>query len=185
MSASSDRLEDVVGEGLVALGLYVACFEAMVLAFRAKTYEYLLAHDPDAVPLFLSACKTAHRTFEFCGPRLVWLGAIDQPDYDSLNEIRERRNELAHEGYNHVFTLKLADLDDDLRQINRVTVRTSNWQVARGPHSPTEDPSVVRTVKASVSPALTTNVVRQVAEQVVWCRLRNSDRSGTDPQSAV
>jgi hypothetical protein len=51
----SDELEAAVGEGLVALGLYAACFESMVLAFRATMHEYLKAHEPRSLPAFSQA----------------------------------------------------------------------------------------------------------------------------------
>src|SRR5688572_22285888 len=108
------ELENTLGRSVLAIGLYTVAFESMALCFRAKIFEYLIEHSATDLKAFRKACNTAYLTFKFCGPRLVTFGVILQTELDCLAAIRERRNLFAHEGYNHLLTLTLAEIDDDV-----------------------------------------------------------------------
>jgi hypothetical protein len=59
VSSATRRLEDDVGEALIALGLYTACFDAMTFAFRHKMVTYIDLHAAPWRPEFDEACETA------------------------------------------------------------------------------------------------------------------------------
>jgi hypothetical protein len=163
-----------LGEGLISLGLFGACFEAMVLAFRSKTQEWLIEYEPARLDKFYVACRTAYTTFEFCGPVLIANGAMSESDFLSLSEIRERRNELTHDAYNHLVTLRLADLASDLNQIDRITTRVVNWRFEPGPYASRPVLAVGESKQFTVNARVITYLFRELAEDLVHRRLRVS-----------
>ncbi len=186
MTDSISDNDAALGEGLISLGLYGACFEAMVLAFRSKTQEWLLEYEPGRLEAFGAACKTAHRTFEFCGPLLVRMGVLQESEYDSLSEIRERRNELTHDAFDHVVTLRLDHLREDLDQMDRITARVVNWRFDAGPHSTRRAIAVGDSVPFTVNARVVTYLFRELAEDLVLRRFRQPQaESLQDPERAV
>ncbi len=164
---AANRLENSVAQGLMAIGLYTVNFEAMALCFRAKIYEYLQEHDPAKIKEFISACDTAFKTFEFCGPRLVALNVISNAEFDALSVMRKRRNIFAHEGFNEVLGLTLADIDDDVQAMYIITDKVNRWTV------PTLSPKPVpEYIRVSIAPTFFPGFVSQVARQVVAGPLR-------------
>ncbi len=166
---SASQLENSVAQGLMAIGLYTVNFEAMALCFRAKVYEYLQEADPASINRFLAACGTAFETFEFCGPRLIALNVISYDQFNALTAMRKRRNLFAHEGFNEVLGLTLADIDADVQSMYVITKSVNGWVV------PTLTPKPIpNSVRLSVSPAFFPGFVSQVARQIVAGPLRVS-----------
>lgn len=159
---AANKLENSVAQGLMTIGLYTVNFEAMALCFRAKLYEYLQEHQPSAIRKFLRACDTAFKTFEFCGSRLVLLNVITNDEFDSLADMRKRRNLFAHEGYNEVLGLTLSDIDADVQAMYSITKKVNEWIVPA--LSPKPVPS---SVSFTISPTFFPGFVSQVARQVV------------------
>lgn len=170
---SANQLENSIAQGLMAIGLYTVNFEAMALCFRAKVYEYLQEHDQESLKNFLSACDTAFKTFEFCGPRLVSLNVITNEEFGSLTAMRKRRNLFAHEGYNEILGLTLEDIDLDVQVMFAITKKVHRWPV------PTKSPKPLpSTIRFSISPAFFPGFVSQIARQVVAGPLKVSDSEG-------
>lgn len=159
---AANKLESSVAQGLMTIGLYTVNFEAMALCFRAKVYEYIQEYEPSVIKKFLRACDTAFKTFEFCGPRLVSLNVITNEELESLTDMRKRRNLFAHEGYNEVIGLTLADIETDIQAMYLITKKVDGWVV------PTFSPKrVPNFIKFTISPAFFPGVISQIAHQVV------------------
>lgn len=162
----TENFLNTIGQNLVAVGLYTVAFESMVLTFRAQMHGYLSRNDPPRIDEFVNkACKTADKTFQFCEPRLVQAGVLDQEEIATLATLRKRRNTMAHEGYNKMFTLTVKDIEDDVTLMLRTSQKVEQWnQVIRAPNS---DGSV----SFSVSPSIF-HVYLSVAQELACTKLR-------------
>jgi hypothetical protein len=143
----SEQLIAAVGQSLLAIGLYTVSFESMVFSFRRKMYGYLQEHDNASLGKFMKACNTADNTFKFCTPKLVTVGILESAEVDKLNEMRKRRNKFAHEGYNEIASVTVADVEGDVKLMLGITRKVEAWKNV----TPAQ---VGRTISASVSPAI-------------------------------
>jgi hypothetical protein len=159
---AANKLENSIAQGLMTIGLYTVNFEAMALCFRAKIYEYFQECEPSTIKQFLKECDTAFKTFEFCGPRLASLNVITNDEFDSLTDMRKRRNLFAHEGYNEVIGLTLSDIDADVQVMYSITKKVNRWVVPALSPRP-----VPKSVRFTISPEFFPGFVSQVARQVV------------------
>jgi hypothetical protein len=161
----SEKLVSAVGQSLLAIGLYTVAFESMVLSFRGRMFDYLNAKDPASVKAFLKACGTADNTFKFCTPRLLNVGVIEQTDVDALSEMRKRRNAFAHEGYNEMMNLLVADVESDVQLMYRITRKIERWKESRKPPA-----GIGERISLSISPAIF-GLYLQVATEIACLKL--------------
>lgn len=161
----SEMLVSAVGQSLLAIGLYTVAFESMVLSFRGRMFDYLKIKDPDSVKAFLKACGTADNTFKFCTPKLLKAGIIKQSDVDALSDMRKRRNVFAHEGYNEVMSLSVADVEDDVQLMYRITRKIENWEDSRKANVGVGQPTPL-----SISPAIF-GLYLHVAKEIAYLKL--------------
>ncbi len=145
----SEKLVSAVGQSLLAIGLYTVAFESMVLSFRGRMFDYLNAKDPASVKDFLKACSTADNTFKFCTPKLLKVGIIEQTDVNALSKMRKRRNTFAHQGYNEMMNLSVADVKDDVQLMYRITRKVEKWKDSHKPSA-----AVGERIPFSISPAI-------------------------------
>jgi len=145
----TNKLTAAIGQSLLAMGLYNVSFESMVLSFRGKMYAHLQTHDVNSLQKFMEACNSADNTFKFCTPKLIELGVIDKEDVNSIREMRKRRNKFAHEGYNEITTVTVADVEEDVWLMNRITHKVQNWK-----SSDSSAPAVGEVISLKISPAI-------------------------------
>ena len=170
-TAARMQLEDDVGEALIAVGLYTACFEAMTFGFREKMRTYIDLHDRKSRAAFERACEGADRTAQFCGPRLVARGVLAADDLTAIVRIRRRRNEYAHEGFRRIRQVKLAEMDADLDAMYDIARRVQYWTIESSAETRAGFPPGVN-VSFVVEPTLLTNLVREIASTIVATRFR-------------
>ncbi|MBR8507397.1 MULTISPECIES: hypothetical protein [Burkholderia cepacia complex] len=145
----TEKLLNTIGQNLVAVGLYTVAFESMVLTFRAQMHGYLSKYDPSRLQEFeKKACKTADQTLQFCEPTLVQAGILDQAEIAALTILRRRRNKMAHEGYNEMFTLTVKDIEDDVTLMFKASRKVEQWRQA------IREPNPDGSVPFSVSPSI-------------------------------
>lgn len=161
----TEQFTAAVGQSLLAIGLYTVSFESMVLSFRAKMYGYLQAHDASSLGKFMKACSTADNTFKFCAPKLIEFGILEKADVDSLNEMRKRRNRFAHEGYNEVMNVTVADVEGDVHLMHKITQKVQLWRNATPPPL-----AVGESVSFSISPAIF-GLYLNIATDIAWSKL--------------
>lgn len=123
------QLQNTVGQSLMAIGLYTVAFESLVLTVKDQMQGYLTRNEPATLKKF-SSLDTSNNTLKFCEPRLVQQGVLDTSDMNALVRIRQRRNKMAHEGYNNTFELTVADIDDDVAFMFRIARKVESWRQA-------------------------------------------------------
>lgn len=123
-------LLNTVGQSLMAIGLYTVAFESLVLTVKDQMQGYLQKNDPRALKKFYGSLGTANNTLKFYEPRLVAEGVVDPAEMNSLVAIRQRRNMMAHEGYNETFDLTITDVEEDISTMFKIARKVENWQQA-------------------------------------------------------
>ena len=145
----TDKLVNIIGQNLVAIGLYTVAFESMVLSFRAQMYGHLQRTSPTDAEVFSDRhCNTADQTFKYCTPKLLNHGILTDPDVQLLNTVRKRRNHFAHAGYNEMLTLQIKDVDADVVLMHKITGKVERWRQDLRPDNPDGSRSF------SISPAI-------------------------------
>lgn len=124
----TEQLTSIIGQNLVAIGLYTVAFESMVLSFRAQMHGHLQQNNQAEISEFLKKCKTADQTFKYCAPKLLSIGVINHSDVDALEDMRHRRNHFAHAGYNEMLTLRVKDVDSDVALMYSITKKVEGWR---------------------------------------------------------
>ncbi|OXI42453.1 hypothetical protein [Burkholderia aenigmatica] len=124
----NDNLANNIGQNLIAIGLFTVAFESMVLTIRAQAYGYFCKNDPTSLSAFDKACDTADKTIKFCAPVMRKARLVDEVEIDALARVRQRRNKMAHEGYNHMFTLKVKDVAEDVELMLKISAKVEQWR---------------------------------------------------------
>lgn len=124
------QLQNTVGQSLMAIGLYTVAFESLVLTIKDQMQGYLIRNEPATLKKFYGSLGTSNNILKFCEPRLVQQGVLDTSDMNTLVRIRQRRNKMAHEGYNNTFELTVADIYDDVAFMFRIARKVESWRQA-------------------------------------------------------
>lgn len=132
----TERLVNSVGQSLLAIGLYTVAFESLVLAAREQMQAFITKHEPNAKNAFDTSLSTSNNTLKFCEPWLLEHGVLEKTELAELAAIRRRRNEIAHEGYNKMLQLTVADVEPDVRTMLSITAKIQNWRQATRPDNP-------------------------------------------------
>ncbi|WP_175044538.1 hypothetical protein [Burkholderia lata] len=144
----NENLINNIGQNLIAIGLFTVAFESMVLTIRAQTYGYLCKNDPTSLPAFDKACDTADKTLKFSAPMMCRAGVVEEIELDTLSRIRQRRNKMAHEGYNQMFTLKIKDVEEDVKLMLKISAKVERWCQS------TQERTTGKLVPFSVAPSI-------------------------------
>jgi hypothetical protein len=123
----TEQLVSIIGQNLIAIGLYTVSFESMVLSFRAQMHGHLQQQNATEISAFLKKCNTSDQTFTYCAPKLQSLGVLSQSDVDALKDMRKRRNHFAHAGYNEMLTLLVRDVEADVTLMHSITKKVEQW----------------------------------------------------------
>ncbi|KUM05059.1 hypothetical protein KIF53_19245 [Chromobacterium subtsugae] len=124
------QLQNTIGQSLLAIGLYTVAFESLVLTVKDQMQGYLASNEPTSLKKFYGSLGTANNTLKFCEPRLVQHGVLDTREIELLSRVRQRRNQMAHEGYNNTFTLTISDIEDDVDAMFKIARKVENWRQA-------------------------------------------------------
>lgn len=114
----------------MAIGLYTVAFESLVLTVKDQMQGHLQRHDPGSLKKFYGSLGTSNSTLKFCEPRLVAAGVVDSTEMNLLVAIRQRRNKMAHEGYNETFHLTICDVAEDIGTMFRIAKKVEGWRQA-------------------------------------------------------
>lgn len=145
----NEKIVNMIGQNLVAIGLYTVAFESMVLSFRQQMYGHLhAASSEDAEEFSKKHCKTADQTFKFCTPVLISHDVLNHEDVNALDGVRRRRNHFAHAGYDEMLDLQVKDVDDDVLLMHRISRKVGSWMQQLRPVS--QDGSVPFTVSPNI-----------------------------------
>lgn len=165
----TDKLVNIIGQNLVAIGLYTVAFESMVLAFRSQMYGHLQRTSPaDAEVFSKKHCSTADNTFKYCTPKLLNHKILTDPDVQLLNTVRKKRNHFAHAGYNEMLTLQIKDIDADVVLMHKITGKVERWRQNLRPANPDGSWSF------SISPGIF-GLYRNVATELAATKLAVDD----------
>jgi len=154
-------VENAIGQGLLAIGLFTVAFESMLLEFRAKMHAYVRRADPENELAFLKSCKTAFGTFSYCGSKLVQLGILADSDLETLSNLRERRNAFTHRGFDYLLALRVRDLEQDLQVLQSIAAKVEQWRPATSDGFEQDEE-----VQFSISPAIGYRFAKVVAERL-------------------
>ena len=124
------KLVNTIGQSLIGVGLYTVAFESLVLTVKDQMQGYLMTNDPGSLKKFYGSLATSNNTLKFCEPRLLSAGVLSAAEMAALTRIRQRRNKMAHEGYNETFTLSIADVTDDIQTMLLIARKVENWRQA-------------------------------------------------------
>ena len=124
------KLLNTIGQSLIGIGLYTVAFESLVLTIKDQIQGHLMTNDPKSLKKFNASLATANNTLKFCEPRRLSAGVLSSDEMAALVRIRQRRNKMAHEGYNDTFTLSIDDVTDDIRTMFLIARKVENWRQA-------------------------------------------------------